>query len=42
MWILYAAGSAFFASITSILAKCGIKNTDSTIVTAGTVAMAFL
>lgn len=34
MWILYAAGSAFFAGITSILAKCGIKNTDSTIATA--------
>lgn len=34
MWILYAAGSAFFAGITSILAKCGIKKTDSTIATA--------
>ena len=33
MWILYAAGSAFFAGITSILAKCGIRKTDSTVVT---------
>ena len=31
MWILYAAGSAFFAGITAILAKCGIKKTDSDI-----------
>ena len=31
MWLLYAAGSAFFAGITSILAKCGIRNTDSTV-----------
>lgn len=23
MWILYAIGSAFFAGITAILAKCG-------------------
>lgn len=34
MWILYAAGSAFFAGITSILAKCGIKQTDSNVATA--------
>ena len=34
MWILYAAGSAFFAGITSILAKCGIQKTDSTAATA--------
>ena len=33
MWILYAAGSAFFAGITSILAKCGIRKTDSTVAT---------
>lgn len=31
MWIFYAVGSAFFAGITSILAKCGIKQTDSNI-----------
>lgn len=34
MWLLYATGSAFFAGITSILAKCGIKKTDSTVATA--------
>lgn len=31
MWLAYAAGSAFFAGITSILAKCGIRKTDSTV-----------
>lgn len=34
MWLLYAAGSAFFAGVTSILAKCGIRKTDSTVATA--------
>lgn len=34
MWILYAVGSAFFAGVTSILAKCGIKRTDSNVATA--------
>lgn len=34
MWILYAFGSAFFAGVTSILAKCGIRRTDSTVATA--------
>lgn len=34
MWILFAFGSAFFAGIVSILAKCGIKNTDSNVATA--------
>lgn len=34
MWILFAFGSALFAGITSILAKCGIKKTDSTVATA--------
>lgn len=34
MWILMAALSAFFAGITSILAKCGIKKTDSDVATA--------
>ena len=34
MWILYALGSAFFAGITAILAKIGIKNTDSNLATA--------
>lgn len=34
MWLMYAAGSAFFAGITSILAKCGIRRTDSTVAAA--------
>lgn len=34
MWLLFAAGSAFFAGVTSILAKCGIKDTDSNVATA--------
>ena len=34
MWVLFAFGSAFFAGITAILAKCGIKNTDSDVATA--------
>lgn len=34
MWLLYAAGSAFFAGVTAVLAKCGIRRTDSTVATA--------
>ena len=34
MWIAAAILSAFFAGITSILAKCGIKKTDSDVATA--------
>lgn len=34
MWIIFAFGSAIFAGVTSILAKCGIKKTDSTVATA--------
>lgn len=34
MWLGFALGSAFFAGITSILAKCGIKKTDSNVATA--------
>ena len=34
MWIFYAIGSSFFAGITAILAKCGIKKTDSDAATA--------
>lgn len=34
MWIAFAFASAFFAGITAILAKIGIKNTDSTVATA--------
>ena len=33
MWLIMAILSAFFAGITSILAKCGIKKTDSDVVT---------
>lgn len=34
MWIVMAVFSAFFAGLTAILAKCGIKKTDSDIATA--------
>jgi transporter family protein len=34
MWIIYALGSAVFAGMTAILAKIGIKNTDSNLSTA--------
>lgn len=34
MWIIAAVLSAFFAGLTSILAKCGIKKTDSDLATA--------
>ena len=34
MWILFAIGSAWFAGITAVLAKCGIRKTDSNIATA--------
>ena len=34
MWILFAFGSALFAGATAILAKCGIKKTDSNVATA--------
>jgi transporter family protein len=34
MWILFAFGSAFFAGITAVLAKCGIKDVDSDAATA--------
>lgn len=34
MWVLYALGSAFFAGVTSILAKIGIKDVDSNLATA--------
>lgn len=33
-WVVAAFASAFFAGITSILAKCGIKQTDSDVATA--------
>ena len=34
MLILFAFGSALFAGLTAILAKCGIRNTDSNVATA--------
>ena len=34
MWALYAFGSALFAGLTAVLAKCGIRKTDSTLATA--------
>ena len=34
MWVLFAFGSAFFAGVTSILSKQGIKNVDSNVATA--------
>ncbi len=34
MWILFAFGSALFAGLTAVLAKCGIKKTNSDTATA--------
>ena len=34
MWVLFALGYALFAGATAILAKCGIRKTDSTVATA--------
>ena len=34
MWLMFAVGSALIAGLTSILAKCGIRKTDSTVATA--------
>lgn len=34
MWLIYAFLSAFFAALTAILAKIGIKNVDSNLATA--------
>lgn len=34
MWVVFAFASALFAGLTSVLAKCGIKNTDSNVATA--------
>lgn len=42
MWIMMAFLSAFFAGITSVLAKCGIKKTDSDIATALRTAIVLL
>ncbi|MDD5953499.1 MAG: EamA family transporter [Oscillospiraceae bacterium] len=42
MWIFAACGSAFFAGITAILAKCGIRQTDSDVATALRTIVVFL
>lgn len=42
MWLIMAVLSAFFAGITSILAKCGIKKTDSDVATALRTAVVLL
>ena len=42
MWLLFAVGSAFFAGVTSILAKCGIRKTDSTVATAARTVVVLL
>nr|WP_325301123.1 EamA family transporter [uncultured Oscillibacter sp.] len=34
MWILFAFASALFAGLTAILAKCGVRRTDSAVATA--------
>lgn len=34
MWIGFAFGSALFAGLTAVLAKCGVRQTDSTLATA--------
>ena len=34
MWIAFALASSLFAGLTAILAKCGIRHTDSTVATA--------
>lgn len=34
MWVLFAFGSALFAGLTSVLAKTGVKTTDSDVATA--------
>lgn len=34
MWIVFAFGSALFAGLTAVFAKCGIKKTDSDVATA--------
>ena len=34
LWLVMAVLSAIFAGLTAVLAKCGIKNTDSDIATA--------
>ncbi len=42
VWLFLAVGSALFAGLTSILAKCGLQNVDSTVATAYRTAVAML
>lgn len=42
MWLIYAVASAFFAGVTSILAKCGIQKTDSNVATALRTVVVFI
>ncbi len=42
MWLIAAVGSAFFAALTAILAKCGIRKTDSDVATAIRTAVVLL
>lgn len=42
MWMMMAVLSAFFAGLTAVLAKCGIKKTDSDIATALRTAVVLL
>lgn len=41
-WLVYACGAAFFAGITAVLAKVGIKKTDSNLATAIRTVVVFL
>ena len=34
MWLIAACASALFAGVTAVLAKCGIRHTDSDVATA--------
>jgi len=42
MWLIFAICSAIFAGLTSILAKCGLQNVDSTVATAYRTVVAML
>lgn len=42
MWIFLACGSALFAGVTAVLAKCGIRHTDSTVATVWRTGMVLL
>ncbi len=42
MWILWACLSALFAGLTSVLAKCGIRKTDSDVATALRTGVVFI